>query len=102
MLTTRFSSRGASVRRAAEAGSGGEPQAAASPPATSSAPAEPSSTVDVKKVDANAPILQKGQGTAIVTGAISAILGIGYLVLVWMLDSRGGQMLPPPPEALIP
>ncbi|KAG2484232.1 hypothetical protein HYH03_016967 [Edaphochlamys debaryana] len=64
--------------------------------------AAPSQGVEVKKVEETAPLLKEGQGTAIVTGAISAILGIGYLVLVWMLDSRGGQMLPPPPEAFIP
>ncbi|CAI5471257.1 unnamed protein product [Closterium sp. Yama58-4] len=44
----------------------------------------------------------KGQVTAIVTGAISLILAIGYLALVQLLDSRGLQMLPPPPEAFGP
>jgi hypothetical protein len=48
------------------------------------------------------PILQQGQGTAIWTGAVSIIFGIAYLVLVFFLDSRGGEMLPPPPEALGP
>ncbi|GJP30115.1 hypothetical protein CLOM_g13347 [Closterium sp. NIES-68] len=46
--------------------------------------------------------LLKGQVTAIVTGAISLILAIGYLALVQLLDSRGLQMLPPPPEAFGP
>ncbi|GLC44136.1 hypothetical protein PLESTB_000925400 [Pleodorina starrii] len=73
-----------------------DPKAAAATPSTLEQP------IEVKKVEANAPILQKGQGTAIVTGAISAILGIGYLALVWLLDSRGGQLQPPPPEAFIP
>ncbi|GIL47280.1 hypothetical protein Vafri_4152 [Volvox africanus] len=73
-----------------------EPKSAA----PSSSPAE--ETIEVKKVEAKAPLLQKGQGTAIVTGAISALLGIGYLALVWLLDSRGGQLQPPPPEAFIP
>ncbi|CAI5937174.1 unnamed protein product [Closterium sp. NIES-65] len=40
--------------------------------------------------------------TAIVTGVISLILAIGYLALVQLLDSRGLQMLPPPPEAFGP
>lgn len=53
-------------------------------------------------VPAEAPPLVKGQGTAIVTGAISVIFGIAYLVLVQMLDMRGGELLPPPPEAFIP
>ncbi|CAI7745484.1 unnamed protein product [Closterium sp. NIES-54] len=46
--------------------------------------------------------LVKGQVTAIITGAISLILAIGYLALVQLLDSRGLQMLPPPPEAFGP
>ena len=44
--------------------------------------------------------LQPGQGTAIVTGAISLILGIGYIALTILLDSRG-ELLPPPPEAFL-
>ena len=43
----------------------------------------------------------KGQGTAIVTGAISIIFGIAYLVLVSLLDVRGGELQPPPPEAFL-
>jgi hypothetical protein len=49
-----------------------------------------------------APLLAKGQGTAIITGAISVIFGIAYLVLVQVLDMRGGELQPPPPEAFIP
>lgn len=49
-----------------------------------------------------APLLVKGQGTAIVTGAISIIFGVAYLLLVTAMDMRGGQLLPPPPEAFIP
>jgi hypothetical protein len=45
--------------------------------------------------------LVKGQGTAIVTGAISIIFGIAYLVLVSLLDVRGGELQPPPPEAFL-
>jgi hypothetical protein len=47
-------------------------------------------------------ILLKGQGTAIWTGGISIVVALGYLVLVFLLDSRGGEMLPPPPEAFGP
>lgn len=67
-------------------------------------PVQPAASgeVQVEKVEANAPILKEGQGTAVVTGAISAVLGIGYLALVWLMDSRGGQMMPPPPEAFLP
>jgi hypothetical protein len=36
---------------------------------------------------------------AIMTGAISVLIGVLYLVLITVLDSRG-PMLPPPPEAL--
>jgi hypothetical protein len=45
--------------------------------------------------------LQPGQGTAIVTGAISLILGIAYIALSIALDSRGGALQPPPPEAFM-
>lgn len=45
------------------------------------------------------PATAKGRATAIVTGAISIIFGIVYLALVQFLDSRGGELLPPPPEA---
>jgi hypothetical protein len=47
-------------------------------------------------------ILQQGQGTAIITGAISIVFGVAYLVLVILMDWRGGEMLPPPPEAFGP
>jgi hypothetical protein len=45
--------------------------------------------------------LVKGQGTAIVTGAISIIFGVAYLALVQALDVRGGELQPPPPEAFL-
>ena len=41
----------------------------------------------------------KGRWVALITGALSIFLGVIYLLLVTILDSRG-QMLPPPPEAL--
>jgi hypothetical protein len=53
------------------------------------------------KASPSAPLLAPGQGTAIVTGAISIIFGIAYLVLVSLLDMRGGELLPPPPEAFL-
>jgi len=40
------------------------------------------------------------QTTAIVTGAISILLGAAYIALVVALDSRG-EILPPPPEAFM-
>jgi hypothetical protein len=36
---------------------------------------------------------------AIITGALSILIGVIYLVLITLLDSRG-PLLPPPPEAL--
>ncbi|WPT12687.1 hypothetical protein PSENEW3_00002531 [Picochlorum sp. SENEW3] len=43
--------------------------------------------------------LAKGQGTAIVTGVISIVFGLAYLALVQVMDMRGGELQPPPPEA---
>lgn len=48
------------------------------------------------------PETESAQRTAIVTGAISVIFGVAYLVLVQFMDMRGGELLPPPPEAYIP
>ena len=42
---------------------------------------------------------KRGRVVAMVTGIGSISLGILYLVLITILDSRG-PMLPPPPEAL--
>lgn len=41
----------------------------------------------------------RGRWVAIVTGALSVLIGVIYLVLITVLDSRG-PMRPPPPEAL--
>lgn len=72
----------------------------APPPATTTTeqqqPAQPAQQEQPK-----APLLAPGQGTAIVTGAISIIFGIAYLVLVSLLDMRGGELQPPPPEAFM-
>ncbi len=40
-----------------------------------------------------------GRWIAIVSGSLSIAIGIIYLILITILDSRG-PMLPPPPEAL--
>jgi hypothetical protein len=47
-------------------------------------------------------VLIKGQGTAIITGAASILFGMAYLALAQFMSSRGGEMLPPPPEAFLP
>lgn len=60
------------------------------------APASPSRLQTPEKED-----FVKGQGTAIVTGAISIIFGVAYLALVSLLDVRGGELQPPPPEAFL-
>jgi hypothetical protein len=41
----------------------------------------------------------RGRWVAIVTGALSILIAMAYLVLITVLDSRG-PLLPPPPEAL--
>ena len=41
----------------------------------------------------------RARWVAIVTGALSVLIGVAYLVLITLLDSRGA-LLPPPPEAL--
>lgn len=41
----------------------------------------------------------RGRWVALVTGALSVLIGVAYLVLITVLDSRG-PLLPPPPEAL--
>lgn len=46
------------------------------------------------------PSIAKGQRTAIWTGAVSIIFGVAYLALVGMMNMRGDELLPPPPEAL--
>lgn len=41
-----------------------------------------------------------GRWLAILTGAISILIGVLYLVLIAVLDSRG-PLQPPPPEAML-
>lgn len=43
---------------------------------------------------------QRGRWLAILTGAISVLIGVLYLILITVLDQRG-PLLPPPPEALV-
>ena len=45
------------------------------------------------------PEQRRGRWVAIVTGAISVLMAVLYLILIALLDSRG-PLLPPPPEAL--
>lgn len=67
---------------------------------TTSPPAE-QTTVSDRRAIAEAEV-KKGQRTAIITGAISVLLGVGYLVLIQLLDTRGVILVPPPPEAFNP
>ena len=41
---------------------------------------------------------RRGRWVAILTGAISILIGVLYLVLITVLDQRG-PLQPPPPEA---
>ena len=45
------------------------------------------------------PSQRRGRWVAIVTGTISVLVAVLYLILIAVLDSRG-PLLPPPPEAL--
>ena len=45
------------------------------------------------------PSDRRGKWVAILTGALSILIGVAYLVLITVLDSRG-PLQPPPPEAL--
>jgi hypothetical protein len=87
-----------------KAGGAGDPQeGSGAPPAATTEAADPStSAVPAAQPAPEAPVLIKGQGTAIITGAVSILFGVAYLVLVQLLDSRGGELLPPPPEAFGP
>lgn len=48
---------------------------------------------------ATTPGEQRGRWVAILTGALSILIGVLYLILITVLDQRG-PLLPPPPEAL--
>jgi hypothetical protein len=45
------------------------------------------------------PSQRRGRWVAIVTGTISVLIAVLYLIMIAVLDSRG-PLLPPPPEAL--
>ncbi|CAK9263079.1 unnamed protein product [Sphagnum jensenii] len=62
---------------------------------------KPSPPISEKRARAKAA-QERGQATAIVTGAVAVLLGVGYLVLVRLLDTRGVTLIPPPPEAFDP
>ncbi len=40
--------------------------------------------------------MQRSQWISVLTGVITVVLGVGYLILVQILDWRGGEMLPAP------
>jgi len=44
------------------------------------------------------PAERRGRWVAIVTGALSVLVGVLYLLMIVLLDSRG-PLQPPPPEA---
>ena len=44
--------------------------------------------------------MEKGKIVAIVTGVISLLLGIAYLILVQLLDFRG-EMIPAPMSSIL-
>lgn len=62
-------------------------------------PPQPGGQGGSEKDGASSKGLQPGQATAIWTGAVSLLLGVAYLALTVALDSRGGSLQPPPPEA---
>jgi hypothetical protein len=63
---------------------------------------DPKSSQAANSKQQTQPSLARGQTTAIITGAISILFGIAYLALVQFMDMRGGELLPPPPEAYLP
>ncbi len=40
--------------------------------------------------------MQRSQWISVFTGVVAILLGVGYLILVQLLDWRGGEMLPAP------
>jgi hypothetical protein len=86
------------VRRAGEPAQGEAPP----PPEAAATPSTAPATAPAAAPAPQSPILAKGQGTAIITGAISVLFGVAYLVLVQLLDMRGADLQPPPPEAFLP
>jgi hypothetical protein len=69
--------------------------------ASSTSAIKPPPPISEKRARAKAA-QERGQATAIVTGAVAVLLGVAYLVLVRLLDTRGVTLIPPPPEAFDP
>ena len=44
--------------------------------------------------------MDRGKIVAIITGVISITLAIAYLIIVQLLDFRGGEMIPAPTSIL--
>lgn len=84
---------------AASSNEGDETKEASEAPSSVTEVAKPA--ISEKRAQAEAEV-KKGQRTAIVTGVISVLLGVGYLVLIQLLDTRGIILVPPPPEAFDP
>lgn len=40
--------------------------------------------------------MQRSQWISVFTGVVAILLGVGYLILVQVLDWRGGEMVPAP------
>ncbi len=53
----------------------------------------------LRRTEAAGKAKTSSRWVAIVTGAISILIGVLYLLLITVLDSRG-PLRPPPPEAL--
>lgn len=89
-------------RRSVISRAGEEPKESApvTPPSPST-PQSPSSTTETGKA-VKVPLIKEGDDVAIITGGISVIFGVLYLGLVYIMEGRGGTLLPPPPEAFIP
>ena len=62
-------------------------------------PKDKTAEAPVRQAQAAAKAKGSSRWVAIVTGAISILIGVLYLLLITVLDSRG-PLRPPPPEAL--
>ena len=65
---------------------------------TEANPAPPSPVSGQVRGRVTPPQNSRSRWVAIVTGALSILIGLLYLLLVTVLD-RSGPLLPPPPEA---
>ncbi|GAQ90597.1 hypothetical protein KFL_006600020 [Klebsormidium nitens] len=88
-----------SVRVQAEEPSDAEKEVQAKETLLRDALEEKSKKGEESKPEAGFKVENRQQVTAIVTGIISVVLAFGYLSLI-SLDSRGVNLIPPPPEAL--